>query len=62
MMDRLKAGQLQPATLQKFGVILAHVEQNNGQGAQAAVRELTQRCWADVKDFSNAVKVLASFK
>lgn len=62
MVDRLNAGQLNNMTLQKLQSLLSLVEQSNSQGAQAAFRELTQKCWADVKDFSNALKVLSSFK
>lgn len=62
MVDRINAGQLQAATLHKLQGVLGLVEQSNHQGAQAAFRELTQKCWGDVKDFSNALKVLSSFK
>ena len=62
MADRINAGQLQGVTLQKLQGLLSLIEQNNNQGAQAAFRDLTQKCWADVKDFSNALKVLSSFK
>ena len=62
MMDRIKAAQLNATTLQKLQGLCGLVEQNNSQGAQAAFRDLTQKCWMDVKDFSNALKVLASFK
>lgn len=62
MIERVRGGQLQPATLQKLDNIVNLVEQGNAQGAQAGFRDLTQKCWMDVKDFSNAVKVLSSFK
>ena len=62
MMDKLEQGGLQPATVSKLQVIAEMVEQSNHQGASQAFRDLTQRCWADVKDFSNALKVLSSFR
>lgn len=62
MIDRINASQLQAITLQKLQSLIGLVEQNNSQGAQAAFRDLTQKCWSDVKDFSNALKVLSSFK
>lgn len=62
MMDRLKANALQDLTLQKLQLIADCLEQNNAPGASQAFRELTTKCWNDVKDFSNAMKTLVSFK
>lgn len=59
MMDRLNGGQLQAPTLQRLQSLVAHVEQSNHPGAAAAFRDLSQKCWGDVKDFSNALKVLS---
>ena len=60
--SRLAAGGLQPVTLEKISAIVQAVDANNSQAASVAFRELTVKCWNDVKDFSNCLKVLSSFK
>lgn len=62
MVDRMAAGSLHDLTLQKLKAISDAVEASNHQAASTAFRELTVKCWNDVKDFSNAMKALSSFK
>lgn len=62
MMERLAAGSLHDLTLQRLKAISDAVEAGNHQAASTAFRELTVKCWNDVKDFSNALKVLSSYK
>lgn len=35
------------------------IQEGNGQRAQQAFGDITRKCWADVKEFSNALKTLA---
>jgi len=62
LMERLNDGNLNPLTLQKMQTLSDCIEQANHQGSGAAMRELTQLCWGDIKEFSNALKVLSSYR
>merc|ERR1719163_325125 len=62
MVDKINGGQLPPATLEKLQTIMLRIQEGNGPAAQAAFREATTKCWGDVKDFANALKLLAAFK
>jgi len=62
MIERMSAGQLAPLTLSKLSAIVEAIEANNSQVSSQAFRDLTQKCWPDVKDFSNALKALSTFR
>ena len=62
LMDRLASGSLHDLTLQRLSALCEAVESNNGQASGAAFRDLTAKCWNDVKDFSNALKTLSQFR
>jgi hypothetical protein len=62
LMERMSSGCLQETTLQRMQALVQAVEADNSQAASAAFRELTVKCWNDVKDFSPALKALSTFK
>lgn len=62
MVERLSAGTLHDLTMQKLSVLCEAVEANNAAASATAFRELTSKCWNDVKDFSNALKALSTFR
>ena len=51
-----------PLTLEKLMALATQIEQGTPVQASNANRELTQKCWADIKEFSNALKALSTFK
>ena len=61
-MNKLGSGVLADLTITHMQMIADAIEQNNSQASGQAFRDLTQKCWPDVKDFSNALKVLSQFK
>lgn len=60
MVDKLRGGALHDLTQEKLQALMHAIQEGNGQRAQQAFGDITRKCWADVKEFSNALKTLAS--
>jgi hypothetical protein len=62
MLDRISSNSLNPLTMDALNVLSQAINEGNYQGCQQAFREITQKNWGDVKDYSNALKTIANFK
>jgi len=62
MMERMQGNKISQVTLEKIDFLVTQIKNGQTQGRQAAMRDLTSKCWPDIKEFSNALKVLSNFK
>lgn len=62
MVEKVNSGQLNAVTVEKLHNICVLIQQGNGQASKAALQDLTQKAWNDIKDFQGAIKVLVNFK
>ena len=62
MLDRLQNNELNQLTIGNLSNLSQNINDGNHQGSQQSLRELNTKCWADVKEFSNALKAIAGFK
>jgi hypothetical protein len=62
MLDRLNNNEINTVTIANLSNLSQNINDGNHQGSQQALREINSKCWADVKDFSNALKAIAGFK
>ena len=62
MVEKVNNGQLNQMTIQKLHNVCMLIQQNNGPASKAALTDLTQKAWNDIKDFQGAIKVLVNFK
>ena len=60
--DRLQEGTLSPNVLSMLLPMLVAADQNNLQVAQNIHKDMIQKCWNEVKDWINGLKVLITFK
>lgn len=62
MVEKVNNGQLNAMTVEKLHNICVLIQQGNGPASKAALQDLTQKAWNDIKDFQGAIKVLVNFK
>ena len=60
--DRLQEGGLSPHVLSMLLPMLIAADQNNLTVAQNLHKDMIQKCWNEVKDWINGLKVLITFK